>query len=176
MSAFDIVLAIPLLWGLYKGFNKGLILEIISILSFIIGIYLAIHFSYVVADFIGGKKSSQYIQLVAFAITFIGTLVLMFWIGKLLDNFAKKIQLGTINKIGGAAFGTIKVALIIGVMLSYLEKIDSVVDIVPESKKTESLLYKPVQKVSETIIPKLSIEKFKKLNPVAEKESVKDSK
>ena len=45
MNYLDIVIAIPLLYGLLKGFTNGLIKEITGLLGLIIGVYAAINFS-----------------------------------------------------------------------------------------------------------------------------------
>ena len=46
MNSLDIVIAIPLLYGLIKGFTNGLIKEITGLLGLIIGVYIALNFSY----------------------------------------------------------------------------------------------------------------------------------
>jgi membrane protein required for colicin V production len=51
MNYLDIILAIPLLWGLYKGVSKGIIKELASLVALIVGIYGAVHF----ADSIQGQ-------------------------------------------------------------------------------------------------------------------------
>jgi len=38
MNYFDIMIAIPLIWGIYKGFKKGFIIEIASFIALGLGI------------------------------------------------------------------------------------------------------------------------------------------
>ena len=45
MNYLDIILSIPLLWGLYKGITRGIIKELASLLALVLGTYGAIHFS-----------------------------------------------------------------------------------------------------------------------------------
>ena len=45
MNYLDIAIAVPLLYGLVKGFSNGLIKEITGLVSLIIGIYVAVNFS-----------------------------------------------------------------------------------------------------------------------------------
>ena len=52
MNWLDIVLAIPLLWFMYKGFRNGLIIELASLAALILGIYVALHFSFYVKDYL----------------------------------------------------------------------------------------------------------------------------
>ena len=46
MNYIDIILAIPLVWAVYRGFTKGFIIEIASLIAMVLGVYGAIHFSY----------------------------------------------------------------------------------------------------------------------------------
>nr|WP_321539620.1 CvpA family protein [Flavobacterium piscinae] len=47
----DIVIGIVLIIGLYSGIKNGLFVEIASIISFILGVFLAIKFSYLAKGF-----------------------------------------------------------------------------------------------------------------------------
>ena len=52
MNFIDIVLGVLLLYGLYKGVKNGLFVELASLAALIAGIYGAIHFSYLTADYL----------------------------------------------------------------------------------------------------------------------------
>ena len=51
MNYIDIMFCIPLVWGLYKGFTKGLIIEAASFVAFGFGVWGAIHFSDFISQF-----------------------------------------------------------------------------------------------------------------------------
>ncbi len=55
MNWLDIVLAIPLLWFTYKGFRNGLIIELASLAALILGIFIALHFSFYAEDYLRRK-------------------------------------------------------------------------------------------------------------------------
>ena len=42
----DVVLTLPILWGVYNGYQKGLISQVLGIISLAIGIYMGIPVSY----------------------------------------------------------------------------------------------------------------------------------
>ncbi len=42
MNWLDIGIAVPLVWGAYVGFKKGLVIELASLAALILGIYAAI--------------------------------------------------------------------------------------------------------------------------------------
>ena len=49
MNYFDIIFVIPLLWGAYKGFSKGFVLEIASFVALGLGVWGGLKFSYLSA-------------------------------------------------------------------------------------------------------------------------------
>ena len=50
MNKIDIILLIILGFGLVRGFMRGLIIEMASLLAIVVGIYGAIHFSFFTAS------------------------------------------------------------------------------------------------------------------------------
>ena len=68
MAVIDIVLGALLLFGLVRGFMKGLFVEVASLVALVAGVYGAIHFSYFVAEFLQTKTewNEKTINLVAF--------------------------------------------------------------------------------------------------------------
>ena len=87
MSFIDIVFTALLGYALYNGLKNGLFVEIASFGSLIIGIFMAIKFSYLVRlaleDFI--KVNPKYIEIIAFAITFLVVVVGIYLLAKLFD-------------------------------------------------------------------------------------------
>ena len=45
MNYLDIIIAIPLVWGIVIGFKKGFVIEIASLIAILAGVYGSIHFS-----------------------------------------------------------------------------------------------------------------------------------
>ena len=96
------------MYGIFKGIKNGLIVELASLVSFFVGIYIAVKFSSVVGSFIGDSKSSK---VVAFVVTFILVLVGIHLLAKVFSKIASALFLGLINTIGGGIFGALKTAL-----------------------------------------------------------------
>jgi membrane protein required for colicin V production len=157
MNFLDILFAIPLLWFAWKGFSKGLIVEIASLAALLAGIYLAIHFSWYVGDHLGAlfNGNPQYIGLAAFAITFLGVVILVQLTGRLVSRMVEKMAMGFLNKLGGAVFSMLKVAFILSILINYYGMIDTHQKLIPSELRNESLLYRPLEKVSPMISPKL---------------------
>jgi len=149
MALLDIILGILLLLGLWKGLKNGLLIELASIVALIAGIYGAIHFSYIAGDYLTEQMNweQHYINIAAFAITFIGIVIGVHFAGKLLTTVASIAMLGLLNKIAGAVFGTLKVALIIGAVLVFFDSANTKLGLISEEAKNESILYHPVKDI-----------------------------
>jgi len=157
MNYFDLIFAIPLLWGAYKGFSKGLIISVASLVALLIGIYGAIHFSGFIGSLISENVEVQdnYLPLIAFSITFVAIVVGIHFIAKLLSKLVEAIALGWLNTIAGIIFGVLKTAFIISVFIFIFEKVDSNNTFIPKEIKEESLLYQPIKQLSPTVFPSL---------------------
>ena len=135
MNFIDIILGGLILFGFVRGLMKGLFVEIASLVALIAGIYGAIHFSYFAGDFLSEQFTTweeKYINLTAFAITFVVILVAITMVGKLLTKIADFAALGILNKILGGAFGGLKVAIMIGAVLVFFHRTNSAMKFVEE--------------------------------------------
>lgn len=160
MNYFDLIFAIPLLWGAYKGFSKGLIISIASLIALLLGIYGSIRFSGYTREFVNQhfEVTDNYIPLIAFAITFLGIVIGIHFLAKLLNKLVDAIALGWLNTIAGIVFGLLKAAFIISIFIFIFEKIDRSEHFISKSIKEESLLYDPIRTLAPALFP--SLKKF----------------
>ena len=110
MGLLDILLGIPLIWGLWKGLKNGLFMEIASIVALIAGIYGAIHFSYITGNYLSEhlEWDERNMSIIAFVITLVLIIIIVHLAGKLLTKVANFAMLGLLNKIAGGIFGVLK--------------------------------------------------------------------
>lgn len=157
MNTVDIVIAVILLFGLVKGFIKGLFIEITSLVGLVLGIYGAIHFSYFLSDILKSSVSwdASMIQVVSFAGTFLVILLALVFLGKVLTKIAETASLGFFNKILGAVFGVLKYALILSIVLLVYDQINSSLKFINKKKANDSVLYEPVKNVAPAIFPNM---------------------
>ena len=174
MNYFDIIIVIPLLWGAYKGFKKGLIIEVASFFALFLGIWGGVKFSSVSAKYLGEmfEISDKIMPLISFSITFILIVIAVFALAKILQKFIKMIALGLVNKITGAAFSILKFGLIISVILNLVNTVNSTINFIDPEMQESSLLYKPVSKIALIVIPGL---KDMSLNGVMEDAIMKEA-
>ncbi len=171
MNILDIILVIPLLWFAYKGFTKGLIIELSSLGALILGVYAAYYFSDYAKEFLTNnfEIKKQYLQILSFAVTFIVVVILVLLLGKILEKFVNLIALGFLNKLAGGIFGILKVAFVLSVIIFIINSFDEKEMIISEKMRKESVLYKPISSFAPKVIPKIKnlgkssfIEKVKK--------------
>ncbi len=157
MGFLDIVLGLLLIWGLWKGLKNGLFVEIASLVALIAGIFGAIHFSYIVGNYLAHNMewNEQYINLASFIITFIVIVFVVHLAGKLLTKIADFAMLGIVNKIAGALFGMLKVAVILGALLVFFDRVNSSVGFINDETKKQSVLYEPVKEIGAFVFSKV---------------------
>lgn len=153
MNFIDIILGALILYGLIKGFLNGLFIEVASLVALIAGIFGAIHFSYVAGNFLTEHVdwNEEYINLAAFAITFIAIIIAVSLIGKLLTKLANIAALGLVNKIMGSVFGALKFVVVLGGLLIFISRLQVSIPIFESTQTEESYLYEPVKNMGDLI-------------------------
>lgn len=160
MSFIDIVIGVLLIMSMFKGIKNGLFVELASLVSLILGIYVAIKFSYLAKIMLSAivHWNPKTIQIIAFIITFLIIVVAISVLAKFLTSVADFAQLGVINKLGGGFFCLLKTILVLSIFLNLFEKINYNNIIAKKETLDKSLFYRPVQKTAGFIYP--SIEKW----------------
>jgi len=160
MNVLDIILIIPIVWLMYRGFTKGLIIEFASLLALILGIWAAIHFSYYTGDILNEyfEISKRFLSIISFVITFIAVVIVVYFIGRIIEKFIDILALGFINKLFGAVFGIAKAALILSLLILIINSFDSRKSIITDKLREGSMLYSPIETLVPSLIPKLDLE------------------
>ncbi len=145
MNYIDFIILLFLFFGAYRGFSRGLIIEVATFLGLILGVCLAIsHSSYtegILRDFL--NISSSYLSYIALAVTFIVVVVAVFIIGKVLTKIVDIIALGLLNKLLGTALGILKYFIIVCVLLLIVSALNEKFHFISEETIRKSLLFGP---------------------------------
>ena len=141
VNILDLVFGGLIAYGGFKGFRKGFIVELASLLALVLGIYGAIYFSGFVADQLAAyiDWDKRYTDLAAFGLTSIGIIFGVSLIGKMLTSLAKLILLNGVNRILGLVFGGLKLAVFSGVILIFLMKANALFGFIPTEIIEQSL-------------------------------------
>ena len=164
MNYIDIILFILFLWAAFRGFTRGFIIALASLVALIGGIYLAIHYSYFIGDLYKRwfTTDNKYLPFISFSLTFLMTIGLVYLIAFLLETIVKATGLGIINRLLGVIFNVLKLALIISVIMNLFNFVGDIKPIIPEKQKQESLLYGTVSKIAPSIFPYLKFDNWRK--------------
>ena len=153
MNYLDIIIAVPLLYGLIKGFSNGIVKEVTSLLSLFIGVYLAINFSEYLepkfVDILDGYK--EFVPVLAFAVLFLVSVLCIKAIGFFVDKLTKALALGIFSRMFGGVFGFLKVVVIFSFLLFVINDYN----LVKKQTKEDSVLFEPLTDVAKIIAPQL---------------------
>lgn len=154
---FDIICLIIFSWAIYKGYTRGFILQAATLAALILGIYGAIRFSGFTADIIIEKLHSnwEYMHLFAYAITFIGIVIGVHFLARIIEKLLKAIALNIINRIFGIIFSMAKYAFIISAILVVINGINRNTNFIPQEKIDKSILFKPLSSLAPMLFPYL---------------------
>ncbi len=154
MTFLDIVLAVFLVYGVIRGLKNGLFVELASLVSFFIGIYIAVKFSYLIANVIS-DGTSKTVKVVAFILTLVLVVVGIYLLAKVFSNIASTLFLGWLNRLGGAFLGVLRITLLLGIVLSLFQKVNFDNLLISKETEEKSLFFNPIVKTSEVFFPVL---------------------
>ena len=147
MNYLDIIIAIVLLVFGMKGFRKGLIIEVVTLLAFGMGIYGAMHFS----DFTASHMQEvmninpKYLNTIAFVLTFILLVIVVNIIGRAVRKTVHSLNMGFFDRLGGFLFGVATGVLLCSTLVLVINNLQFV-GLIKEEAKKESCLYPYVEK------------------------------
>lgn len=150
----DIVILVILIWGLWSGYKKGLIVSVASLVALIAGVYAAVYCSDAVGIWIADQVNwpSETVAIAAFAVSFVGVIFAVHLIAKALEKAVDLVSLGPLNKFGGALFGALKNAVIISFLLYFLSALGA--GLMPQHTEGDDHKLLPlVESIAPTLIP-----------------------
>lgn len=162
LNYIDPVIIILIAWAAYRGFTKGLVMMVAAFAALVLGVWGAAKFSGLTGEWMTGtlNVSSPYMGLVSFTVTFIVIVIAINIAAWLFSRFLDAIALGLFNRIFGAVFSILSMALVLSVLLVILHAFDQRHDFMPERQVEESALYEPVKNLAPRLFPFLRFEEL----------------
>jgi membrane protein required for colicin V production len=162
MNYIDIIIIVILCIAMVRGFINGLVREVASLAALILGIWAAKLYDYF-------DMTGKYVGIISFLITFGIIVIVIHFIGLLVDKLMEAVALGLVNKLLGIVFGLFKAVLIMSVILVVLNAIDVRRPFLPKEKIEQSILYNSISDIAPAIFPVIgeggfyqSFDRFKK--------------
>ena len=104
--SIDILFVVLVIFAAIKGFQRGLIIAVFSILAIVIGLSAAIKLSAIAAIHIGTavRVSDKWLPVVSFIAVFLTVVILVRLVAKIIEKTFRLGMLGGMNRLGGVLF------------------------------------------------------------------------
>ena len=121
----DLIFAVVIVLAMLKGYQRGLIVGLFSLVAVIIGLAAAMKLSTVAAGYIGKtvKISQEWLPVISFAIVFILVVLLIRLGANAIERTVEVVMLGWLNKLGGILLYAVIYTIVFSVLLFYAEQI-----------------------------------------------------
>jgi membrane protein required for colicin V production len=134
----DIAIAIVVFIAFIKGFTEGIIRSFFSISAYIVGFFAAMHFSFVVSDYLHTHFNlpPQWLPIISFVLMFLMVMILVQLVGNLIEKIAG-IALPTVfNKLAGGLFWAVFGCILMSLFIQFLDSADLFKDSLKQSSAT----------------------------------------
>lgn len=157
VNVIDIIILICCIPALVQGFRKGFISQAVSLVSLVLGAWLAFKFSEPVGEWIKtmADVNGVILQVLSFTLIFLVVYLVLLLLGKIIQSLVKVVMLGWLDKLLGVFFALLKMLLIIGLIIICIDAVNSTLPIIPSKTLDESVLYHPIKSVADVVFPYL---------------------
>ncbi len=109
MNFLDLFILIPVAFGAWNGYRKGLLIEVVGVVAFVLASIVGFKFfSFgidLLAPYISAEVARRVLPFLGFSIIFFPTVYLVNQVGFALRRAMKFSVLGTVDSVAGAATG-----------------------------------------------------------------------
>ena len=156
-SVLDIILLLFLIPALISGLKKGLIAQIVAIVSLILGVWMSFKFASALSQWASTwiELDMKVLNIISFLVIFVLVAAGFGLLEKILEGVLKIVMLEWLNKLLGVLFAILKWGLVLGLVVMFFDSLNSHLNIVPQEKLDESVLYNPLKELADLIFPYL---------------------
>ncbi|MBN1252082.1 MAG: CvpA family protein, partial [Bacteroidales bacterium] len=160
ISLFDFLISGVLIWGIYKGYLQGVLVQAIALFALLAGVFISAKLSVSFYNVIIDKSTVALpnLPVIIFAIFFGFVVFFSNFIALRVQNEVTPVPKGLYSRGLGAFFGALKYAFIISIFLIFINKLDQNFDIISVKEKQRTKLFNPFLKLAPTAIPRLNFE------------------
>jgi len=139
----DIIAIVLIVLSIIKGFQKGLVVAIFSLLAFIIGLAAAIKLSSAVAAYLGANTSvsHRWLPIIAFVVVFFIVALLVRLGAKMIEGALLMATLGWANKLGGILFYFLLYFFVFSIVLFYCAQLHLIKPETIQTSATYPIIY-----------------------------------
>ncbi|MEI6122920.1 MAG: CvpA family protein [Bacteroidota bacterium] len=177
MHVLDLFILIAITIFVFRGFRKGLIIELATLAALVLGVMLAKYFSDLLAQWLVNEcgMDAENAPVVSFVAIFVVVLILVRILAKAIEKVLDMTALGFFNKMGGAILGLAKALLLLAFIFYILLRFDTNETLLTARAKEKSVLFRPISRIAPALIPKIKMEykNLKKNDSIRETEPTK---
>ncbi len=151
----DVAVFLLSLLAIYKGWRKGLVLAIFSVLAFIVGLAAALKFSVAVASWLGEQTSigERWLPFIAFILVFVIVALLVRLAARAIEKLLNLAMMGWANKLAGILFYLFLYCIIISILLFYAVELK----VVKTDTMQSSVTYESIRPLGPFVINQLAV-------------------
>jgi len=159
MNWLDLVIIIILVGGFIKGLFDGLVKQLISVIALVLAFVFAGTLARIIRHLIdtyvhwGTTFSPGTVNAIYYIISFILIVSVFGLLSKFVDQVVNHTPVGTLNRLGGGAFGLILSLLLLSFVLNMLAAFDMESKIIPKETQEKSITYTPVKMALPIVYP-----------------------
>lgn len=109
MATLDLLMVIPLAWGAFNGYRKGLLVEIVAVIAFVVAMivgFKSLAFGIeLLSPYISRELARKILPWLGFSVIFFPTVFMINQLGFALRRSLRYTLLGTFDSLAGAAVG-----------------------------------------------------------------------
>ena len=121
MKTLDILILVPLIWGAWNGYRKGLLVEIIAVIAFVVAMVVGLKFLGfgidLLSPYISRDLARKFLPWLGFSLIFFPVVFMINRMGYSLRQTLRQTLLGSFDRLAGAAMGIFTWVFGISVML-----------------------------------------------------------
>ena len=159
MQVLDIILLVLCIPGIIRGAVKGLVTQIVSLVSVFVGAIVAGRFAPDLTQIamlqFGSEERVTYI--LCFIVIFLACALVMALVGYIITKLFKAATLGWLNRLLGAVFAIFTTALVLGLLISAFEGLNESWNLVEPEKLEGYKVYPMLKEFSSAILPQLKL-------------------
>lgn len=149
MNWLDWMVIVVVAYAAVRGFVRGFLVEMASLVGIAVGVWVALHFSEQVSTAIGlGTKNAA----IAFLITLLVVVVAVHFLARFLTTLVDVAQLGLPNKLGGLFLGALRTLFMLSIAFNLLVGYTGG-ELPPSEARKDSTLFVPVEAFAPFFIP-----------------------
>lgn len=153
MTPVDLFLLLPVAFAIMRGYRKGIIIEVFSLVALVLAIIVSMKFTTTIMTSLAPSlHGAHYLPFWTYAVVFIGMFILVAQLGNVFDVAANLLQLGLVNKVAGSAFSLVKILFMISLFFWLGDRIT----LIPRDICDHSFFYSHFHSLAPIIINKIT--------------------